>query len=274
MDNTYNTLGDALCPLSGGSGPENGDGASHDDQMRAWRAGLVAGVQQLAAEIEEGGEDVELELDLDLVPLLLQYALSSGMLAEDHVAVLSMKRMLLRAFRMEHAVPPEVFENLKSFGVTKQKRLGRKATYLDRGRSEAGLSPGWQAADFFALTNGGGYGVRTIINEMAAAPAEPGPQITDYLNMLEVARSRRGFGSTWAPNSSTCVTLGVAAFDGMLTRLGHVTDEATMTNRGSLGHDVHVEEAKNLLEPVAAPEKPVAAPEDSDDDGSLFGNSN
>ena len=125
--------------------------------------------------------------------------------------------------------------------------MGRKATFLDRGRSEAGLSPGWQAADFFALTNGGGYGIRTIKYEMAAAPAEPGPQITDYLNMFEVARSRRGFGSTWAPNSPTCVTLGVAAFDGMLTRLGHVTDEATMTNRGSLGHDVDVEEAKNLL---------------------------
>ncbi|KAJ1447894.1 hypothetical protein M885DRAFT_575219 [Pelagophyceae sp. CCMP2097] len=61
-----------------------------------------------------------LEFQPELQSMLLEFALSAKIIAADHPAVASLTRLLLRALQHEHVVPPEMFDALQAFGVTKQ----------------------------------------------------------------------------------------------------------------------------------------------------------
>ena len=126
--------------------------------------------------------DVVLPLRLSFEPLLLQYCLSLGTIKEEHVALLSLKRLLLRSIQAEYLVPPEAWDLLRDFGVTKQLLFGRGSTYFNCGR---GGSAHHDPAKFTEATNSGSFSVTTLKKAIPAAQTAPGPVIEDFLNLLE-----------------------------------------------------------------------------------------
>jgi len=125
--------------------------------------------------------------------------------------------------------------------------LGRKATHLERGHADTGAPTGWRANEFIERSNSGHFSASSHTRELPLAGADPGAQITDWLNLFEAARAKGG-GASWYANPCCYATVVIAAFDGMLLRLGHMTDESNMCNVGSLNHKVDVAEAEKLLD--------------------------
>lgn len=192
---------------------------------------------------ENPDSEVSLPLRLSFEPLLLQYCLSLGTIKPEHVALLSLKRLLLRSIDAEHLVPPEAWDVLRDFGVSKQLLFGRGSTYFDCGR---GGSTHHDPSTFTEATNSGSFSVSTLKRAIPAAQTAPGPVIEDFLNLLE-AGPTVGCGATFSPSSNVVVTYACLLSDGMLIKNGHTTDENKMVNVGSLDYDVTVEEAEALL---------------------------
>jgi hypothetical protein len=250
------------CVIAGASiSMESAENAA-SDSMEMWRTSLSAGVAAVAVDLEQYPQNEhELPVDIEFDALLLNFGIKTGIIAEDHVAVLSLKRLLLKAIGEEHIFPKETWDKLRSFGVTKQVLLGRKATYLARGLS-ASRSTNAAPHEICATSNGGDFSVSTLQQENPMLPASEGPQIHDFLNFYEVARSSTGLSASWCeffhlwsisnchyryPNKENYTTLCVMAYDGMLTGVGHMTDTVNKVNIGSLNHPVDEAEAESLL---------------------------
>jgi hypothetical protein len=106
-------------------------------------------------------------------------------------------------------------------------------------------------------TNSGQFSVTVLKAANPAASAEPGPQESGYLNLLEAAKVHGG-SSSYHPSitgrypgderdGGVMVTIVMLALDGMLCGVGQKTDEFNMRNVGALGHSVDFEEAQRLL---------------------------
>ena len=202
-----------------------------------WRETLADAVDVVAADFGQFAHTAcELPIDFDLEPLLLQFAISTGVIRHDHVALLSLHRLLLKSLGQAHVVPVETWDHLRAFGVTKQILLGRKATWIERGRADFGAEYSMRPHELVERTNSGQFSVSTLVREAPLVSQFPGPQISDYLNFFEAARARgersrkigiskakTGEHSSWYPNETSYVTIAIVAHDGMFVRLGHFT---------------------------------------------------
>lgn len=198
--------------------------------------------------------EVQLPIAFDFEATLLQYCLSMGYIQREHVALLSLTRLLLRAIHQEHLVPAAKWDVLKRYNVTQQTLLGRQATYLSRGRAD-GAAEFMGPSEYVRNTNSGNFSVSTIKSESPLASSAPGPKEEDYLNLFEAARAHGGkvsyhptkLGQPSLLNPSVLVTVAFGALDGMLIKQGHMTDEQSLCNIGSLDHPVSAAEAQKLI---------------------------
>lgn len=86
-----------------------------------WYSGICALVDAAARDMAAMPHSQHsLESQPGFQSMLLEFALSAKIISPDHPAVASLTRLLLRSTHLEHAVPPEMFDSLKAFGVTKQ----------------------------------------------------------------------------------------------------------------------------------------------------------
>jgi hypothetical protein len=88
---------------------------------------VIDGLAAAAAEVPFSDSDhgvKELSLRLDLLPSMLQYAISSHTGIEQHVQYKFLERMLLQAFGLEKIMPPERYQNLVEFEATLRSHFG------------------------------------------------------------------------------------------------------------------------------------------------------
>ena len=175
--------------------PDTPDG----DEIKAWKSKMA---ELLVADTDEdmrlGGPSgcyMDLPLDLSFETKLLQFALSTGIIEPSHVHLVGLTRMLLHVIGEEHLLPLRAREILKSYNLTKQIRLGRAATCIDRGFADK-HSAGMHQKEQIAQTNSGAYSISTLVADAPLASALPGPQESGYLNMLEAAKVRGGARAT------------------------------------------------------------------------------
>jgi hypothetical protein len=106
----------------------------------------------------------EFTLELDDLPAMLQFAITSGVLSKDHVMYQNMRRFLLRAFGLKHHHGPYTdegeFNTLRQFGVMQLMLHGASATKFAVGRGLEGMVANGVYADpyeFVTLHNSGQF---------------------------------------------------------------------------------------------------------------------
>ena len=107
-------------------------------EAAAEHAHRVQQLQSVADSLEQRNGAATMPLQLDLLPALLQYLLSSGTKIEEHVAYQSLERLCLGAVGQQHLMPAERYANLQSFERAQQVMFGRACTHFMHGQ-------GWKA---------------------------------------------------------------------------------------------------------------------------------
>ena len=100
----------------------------------------------------------EFTLELDDLPAMLQFAITSGVLSKDHVMYQNMRRFLLRAFGLNS--PSSEFNTLRQFGAMQLMLHGASATKFAVGRGLEGMVANGVYADpyeFVTLHNSGQF---------------------------------------------------------------------------------------------------------------------
>ena len=82
------------------------------------------GLQHTASVLRGIDGRVTLPLQLDVLPTVLQYLVSSGSGIEEHVAYLSLERLCLEALGLERLMPRARYENLLEFETYQRAMLG------------------------------------------------------------------------------------------------------------------------------------------------------
>lgn len=229
------------------SGSDGIPGTHHPMESQSWHDQMRAKVLEAASESRAQGPDSDLfMIDFNFLPVLLQFALSSGVVGEDHVLLQSVERLLLRGLDMEGLISPECWRALKEFGITQQRLLGRRATHLARGRGQP-LETNTTRREFVDSHNSGQFGARSLQQANPPVCARLGPQISDFLNALE-AGAALASNVTFTSGEGRALIVGRIVQDGMLIKPGLKTDTLFLRNVGCEDYDVSADEARQISE--------------------------
>jgi hypothetical protein len=196
---------------------------------------------------DAANEEVALALDLDVLPLLIQYHLSNEHFSPEHVAYQQMFQLMLtglygddRKFPKHLVEHVRGFETLKSFLSTFQNKFGRASIDLLRGRGGTGGAPE-SPSEVFKRRNMGVFSVSTLAREKPQRTITPGVQSADLLNLF--AALKRETAASWSPVLGKRSYLIVGSWDGAAIAAGLQTDEQRMCNVGLVGTEQTVLEA-------------------------------
>ena len=224
---------------------------------------VVDSLPAVAAALPLADGETALPLRLDLLPSMIQYALSSRTGIEQHVQYLSLERLLLEAFGLEQLMPPERYANLVEFEATLRAQFGEAVVRMLHGQGWAGDSTASGTMDaqanaaaadlsnpvvFLSKRNSGIHSADTIQRALPAADLKGGPQLHSLLNFFEAALARGQavtFSPPGAPNSH--VILCDVGMDGLMLGAGAMVDEHALKVVG-LRRSVGWKEARRVLE--------------------------
>jgi hypothetical protein len=190
------------------------------------------------------GTGLDVHVELDRVPAMLQFALDSHAVERSHVQYQSMERWLLGAFGLAEAEPDGHFDNLLEYGVAQHALFGSACCHLAHGPGFTGNHSCNTPADYLGLHNSGSFSERTIHKALPAS-SRPGTQLHCLLNLFEDVRLHSG-AVTYAPEEGCLNTLVNLGFDGMSLGKGTMVDERRLEVAG-FDEPIGVEEAKRVL---------------------------
>ena len=106
-------------------------------KWRAVRQATCSGANAGAGRRADEDGNVDLGLELHLLPAVLELCLSTGVLSEQHVACLSLERLCLCALGMEGTQPKDRYAPLLEFEQVQRVLLGKRMLHLMHGRGHS-----------------------------------------------------------------------------------------------------------------------------------------
>jgi hypothetical protein len=192
-------------------------------------------------------EEVPLALDLDVLPLLIQYHLNNESLSTDHVSYQQMFQLMLSAlYGDDRKFPSHLlehvghFQTLKSFLSTFQNRFGGASIDLLRGRGAFGGAPE-SPSEVFRWRNFGAMSLRQLTRDKPQRSMTQGVQSVDLLNLF--AGLDRVDAANYSPLPGKKAYLIVGSWDGAAIAAGFQTDEQRKCNIGLVDKEQTVQEA-------------------------------
>jgi hypothetical protein len=187
---------------------------------------------------------VQMPLQLDSVPAMLQFALDSHAVDRSHVMYQSMERWLLGGFGMAASEPDGKFDNLLNYSVAQHALFGSASCHFAHGPGATGGRASDTPADHFNSHNSGAFSERTIHRALPAS-AKQGVQLPLLLNLFEDVRLYAG-AVTYSPCKGCVNTLVNVGYDGLSLGKGVMVDEHSLQAVG-FEEPIGADEAARVL---------------------------